>query len=316
MNLRTQDLPIDNEKPFEHDFFGRRFFATKLNDILTSTSGVTVFVHSPWGHGKSTFVKQWRQSLLNDGIEISVLDAFSKDYISDSFLLFMSEIESLIDTVISRKEDEYQQEEKREKLKKLMRSTVQGSSKLALSFAKHTAKKFLGDIVDEWGDNTLGEATGEVADEEIDKLAQKYKSKIDELSEDKNLIDDFKENLTWLALEFKENNEGFPLTIVIDELDRCRPDFALALLEKMKHFFNVENVNFVIMADKVQLSQHVSHAYGLSSSDMGYISKFGDVFTSLPTKEVKSVDSGSAYMYFIYHWTCLLYTSPSPRDRG
>jgi predicted KAP-like P-loop ATPase len=58
---------------------------------------------------------------------------------------------------------------------------------------------------------------------------------------------DFKEAI-W------EHNFRIPTYIIIDELDRCRPDYALKYLERIKHIFEVVNLRFVITSDNNQLA--------------------------------------------------------------
>ena len=45
---------------------------------------------------------------------------------------------------------------------------------------------------------------------------------------------------------------GDRLVIFIDELDRCKPTYAIKLLERIKHYFNQEKITFVFI-DSVSL---------------------------------------------------------------
>lgn len=73
-----------------------------------------------------------------------------------------------------------------------------------------------------------------------------------------------------------------PLAFFIDELDRCRPDFAVALLERIKHLFNVPRVVFVLAVDRAQLNQSAKALYGLEMDPDGYLRRFIDLAYSLP----------------------------------
>jgi len=67
-------------------------------------------------------------------------------------------------------------------------------------------------------------------------------------------------------------------------LDRCRPDFAIQVIEKIKHLFSVSNVNFVLAVNREQLVEIISHAYGVNKDDAFiYLQKFVHVETILPT---------------------------------
>ena len=65
------------------------------------------------------------------------------------------------------------------------------------------------------------------------------------------------------------------LIIIIDELDRCRPDFALKMLESIKHLFATENCKFVLVMNKESMASSVEHLYGLKDeAAKRYLSKY------------------------------------------
>ncbi len=67
-----------------------------------------------------------------------------------------------------------------------------------------------------------------------------------------------------------------PLFIFIDELDRAKPTYALALLESVKHLFNIPNVIFVLVMNKDHLAQTVCSSYGYREVSDGhkYLERF------------------------------------------
>ena len=72
-----------------------------------------------------------------------------------------------------------------------------------------------------------------------------------------------------------------PLLIVVDELDRCRPIFAIELLERIKHLFDVPHLVFLIGMDACQLMKSLKSVYGdINTQD--YLLRFIDVETTLP----------------------------------
>ncbi|MGL5753172.1 MAG: KAP family P-loop NTPase fold protein [Paraclostridium sp.] len=73
----------------------------------------------------------------------------------------------------------------------------------------------------------------------------------------------------------------------IDELDRCRPSFAIELLEVIKHLFDIDNFIFVISIDKEQLSHSVSTIYGHNMDTVGYLRRFFDLDYKLPKVDIK-----------------------------
>jgi KAP-like P-loop domain-containing protein len=73
-----------------------------------------------------------------------------------------------------------------------------------------------------------------------------------------------------------ETQKKPPVFVLIDELDRCRPSYAVSLLERVKHLFSVEGVVFVIATDTEQLGYAVSGAYGNSFNGARYLKRFFD----------------------------------------
>ncbi|RAZ82402.1 hypothetical protein DDV93_19240 [Cereibacter johrii] len=65
-----------------------------------------------------------------------------------------------------------------------------------------------------------------------------------------------------------------PLVVVVDELDRCRPDYALALLEIIKHFFSVPSVHFVLGVNLEALEHSVRARYGHAFPADRYLDRF------------------------------------------
>ena len=72
------------------------------------------------------------------------------------------------------------------------------------------------------------------------------------------------------------------LVIIIDELDRCKPTFAVQTLEIVKHLFNVEGLVFIYALDIHQLSHCVKVVYGNEFDATGYLERFFNYLTILP----------------------------------
>lgn len=72
------------------------------------------------------------------------------------------------------------------------------------------------------------------------------------------------------------------LVIIIDELDRCRPDYAVKLLERIKHFFDGQRVSFIIGVNISQLEKNIKHHYGYGFNARVYLKRFFDMQLKLP----------------------------------
>lgn len=98
-----------------------------------------------------------------------------------------------------------------------------------------------------------------------------------------------------------------PITIIIDELDRCRPDYTVHFLERVKHYFlPVPNILFILMINKDHLFQSINHVYGIENKEdaANYFEKFLSYkIIELPLlseeelKRKQSVEKESAFSY-------------------
>lgn len=100
-----------------------------------------------------------------------------------------------------------------------------------------------------------------------DKTEELFKNLLN--GEDKKDIDGLKKEIKKLAKDKK-------LVFLVDEIDRCRPEYAIETLETIKHFFELDNIIFILFINSSYIdnieSQYIK--YGIGSH--GYIEKFID----------------------------------------
>ncbi len=117
----------------------------------------------------------------------------------------------------------------------------------------------------------------------------------DDLTPD-SLLNDYREGLqTKNAVKDRleelgkkvRDDTGQPLVFIIDELDRCRPTFAIELLERVKHIFDVPNIVFVFGINRGELVKSLESVYG--EIDAGtYLRRFFDMEFTLPEADPTS----------------------------
>src|SRR5690242_5599096 len=103
-----------------------------------------------------------------------------------------------------------------------------------------------------------------IFDQSISKLLEEVaEERIQAYEQEKRGTKAFRDSLTEFAvLAANADDRRGPVVFFVDELDRCRPDYAVALLERIKHLFNVEGVVFVLSIDRQQLVNSVKAIYG------------------------------------------------------
>ena len=82
-----------------------------------------------------------------------------------------------------------------------------------------------------------------------------------------------------------KSKKSCPVVVVIDELDRCRPLYAIELLEVAKHLFSVEIIVFVLAINLRQLGHSIKAVYGSDFDSHEYLERFIDITIPLPMAE-------------------------------
>lgn len=92
-----------------------------------------------------------------------------------------------------------------------------------------------------------------------------------------NLINEYKAYNNAIK-EYKQALKQFcedkKVVLLIDELDRCLPEYQIKTLEVLHHFFDIPNLIVVIAMDKSQLEYSIKNIFGESLDIIGYLNKF------------------------------------------
>ena len=71
------------------------------------------------------------------------------------------------------------------------------------------------------------------------------------------------------------------MVIFVDELDRCKPTFAVHFVERIKHFFAVDHLVFVLVMNKEQLERSIQACYGNGVNGGAYLQKFISIWVTI-----------------------------------
>lgn len=265
MKIKHHEIEIPQENPFANCKLAREPYARVLTDIVnTYADGFVLAINNEWGTGKTTFVKMWQQQLENEGFQTIYFNAWENDFDNNPLVALMSELETLTNA----------------KNKKVFKSVVEKGAVLvkniAPSLAKSLIKKYVVDI-DEIAVDAIENATK--ASTEI------LESEIKEYADKKKTIIEFKKELEKFV---KQADNTKPLIFIVDELDRCRPNYSVEVLEQIKHFFSVSGIVFVLSIDKNHLASAVKGFYGSEQIDSNeYLRRFIDLEYSIPKPSTK-----------------------------
>lgn len=254
------------------DFMNRKPSSEFLTKYILANDHVKVLnVNSPWGSGKSFFLERWKAALSQDHVCV-LFNAWETDYSAEPLLALITCIEQ------QTKDDlDVTSSEAGKRVVDLSTNIIKKAAPL---IAKGLVRKYVGvDLDDLFGEKEGGDA--------VDAVGGLVSSLIEDQSKTTKHVDEFKAALIERLVNAADNR-GLkkPAFIFIDELDRCRPTYAIELLERIKHFFELEGCRFVIASDSKQLAHSIRAVYGQGFSSEQYLNRFFDAEFSLSNGNV------------------------------
>jgi hypothetical protein len=245
--MELEELTFDSR-----DEFNRRTVAEKVINLLVSDLDVSpMIIDGDWGTGKTEFCHKLINLMASNHPEHQIIyvDAYKADHADDPLLTIIAEILKIIPKGLQQKSF----------VKKIIPTLRYGFKAGAKAGVSHLLRQDFADVADDY-DKEIKQASDKLIDASVESLLK------DHVEANKNLRT-LQASLTQLAKEK-------PITIFIDELDRCRPNFSVAILETIKHVFDVENVKFVLITNRNQLRASINHCYGVTIDAHRYLDKF------------------------------------------
>ncbi|WP_432741004.1 P-loop NTPase fold protein [Methylobacter sp. G7] len=93
MIKKTLDIEIDDSDIFKNDLLDRKSEIENLTSIIINVSDPLVLaLDSPWGAGKTTFVRLWQAYLNSEGKQSIYFNAWETDYADDPLIVLVSEL--------------------------------------------------------------------------------------------------------------------------------------------------------------------------------------------------------------------------------
>ena len=249
--LKVVEPEVDAEIPWGDDVLDRKEIARRLTSVVWEQEAPFVIsVDGRWGTGKTFLLKRWAQDLRNQDPPWQVIyyNAWEDDFAQDPLLAIISQL------------SEHLSEGFGDRVSKL----VEVAGPLLYYGASLAALVGVGIPLP-----PIPTGSDDSPSEKLDAYQKKRAAK-----------DDLRESLGRLASEVRKET-GQPLIFIIDELDRCRPTFAIELLERVKHVFDVPNIVFVFGINRGELTKSLRSVYG--EIDAGtYLRRFFDMEFVLP----------------------------------
>ena len=244
----------ENDRPY--DLLGRKPVGQRLTDLLDRVEQpLVIALDGGWGSGKSHFLKLWTGAHSREfggKAKIIYFDAFEHDYLDDPLISLVARL------TMTEAETTWGN-----KAIKAIKKAALPLAKLSLRLGAAAATAGATEVVGPVADAVVAE-TGEATQASIDAFWKRETGRIAAMQGFRNAL---------IALT-KDGDDPQKIFFIIDELDRCRPDYALSLLEIVKHFFAVPNVHFVLGTNISALENSVRARYGADIRATEYLTKF------------------------------------------
>ncbi|MBD8656332.1 hypothetical protein IFT68_11965 [Oxalobacteraceae sp. CFBP 13730] len=261
-SYRIPSITVTQEEPFAHDALNRKPIVDFVANILSETDGqpLVLAIDSPYGTGKSTFIEMLQSIMRQKSFQVVNFNAWKADHVSDPLIAMVAALDQAFPNNSMIVPD------KMARVKKVAGIMLKHSAAVGLKIATAGILE-MPDNIEEALADTASSATSDI---------------IGSFENEEKAAKCFKEELEKLIAKLPQMGKKDTLVFFIDELDRCRPDFAMSLLERIKHLFDVPNIAFVLAVDKKQLEAVTSSVYGEKIDAREYLRKFIDLEFGLP----------------------------------
>ena len=260
-NDNKEEVSTVNEDFIPEDIFGRARIAEQMCKYIVETPYKIispVVLDGPWGSGKTVHVKRMREHFrkhYGGTTKCVYWNAAMNDFSSDPLPIFAA---ALHNSIPDEEQDKYS--------KKALTMCYGGALGAAFSIGRQILNAKTGINIKEVVEDTKAGANALTNETSIEKQFSNF---LKTASKEKLRIDAARS----LVQIVKGNAQN--LIIIIDELDRCRPDFALKMIESIKHLFSEIDCKFVLVMNKTSIYSAITNLYGLSPDDaICYLSKY------------------------------------------
>lgn len=268
----------------DRDEFQRKQIAEKAIQLLRADIDISpMVIDGSWGTGKTEFCHKLINLMTEeDTHHLIYVDAFQADNADEPLLTVLAEVVNILPS----------EEDKESFIKKAIPAARYGLKTLAKAGVAHLLRQDAVDVVNDF-DKEIQQAANKAIDASIESVLKDHVKASESLRT-------LQETLEGIAQEK-------PIVLFVDELDRCRPDFAVNMLEIIKHTFNVEGVQFVLVTNTQQLRSSINHCYGETVDSQRYLDKFLKYSFSLP--QVQGLNTYQETFVSLSHYKNLVRTS-------
>lgn len=260
--------------PWHDDRLGYRELGETFTNLVTSITDTRVIsIEAGFGHGKTYFRKNWAQHLRDAGEVVIEIDAMLSDHSGEPVVTFLG---AMLEQIERTEKDGLKKAKK--VVGKIGGTVLRAGGKALLREGMDELLSGLEDIADDDSINKIINGVG-------DDLGKVAVGMVCAQMATERARKDLRTQLESLRDLLTEEKEAKRVIVIVDELDRCHPEYAIALLEAMKVVFNLDGFVFCLMVNAHALERLADHRFGKHEQGERYLDKFVDMRLRLRPNE-------------------------------
>ena len=268
--MKKYDLEPSREnllRTYKENSIGRNADLIHFIAILDAIEdGCSIALDGNWGSGKTFFVKQAKMVMdaYNEYIKSCTEDDRNiiKSVQTETSVIDLSKIQPQVCVYY----DAWENDNDDDPILSLVYTILNGADE-DFSFREHSFLEIAAGLMQTF--------TGRDWKQIVDGL--KGKDPLEGLKQSKHI-----ETLVAEFLKSLLPEHGNRLVVFIDELDRCKPSYAVRLLERIKHYFSNDQITFVFSVNTNELQHTIRKYYGNDFNASRYLDRFFDLRIALP----------------------------------
>ncbi|MDP5137793.1 P-loop NTPase fold protein [Rheinheimera baltica] len=255
-------------------------FGQFISSYLRSSNKLVANLNSEWGSGKTNFLKRLYIDLAENNHPVIYIDAWESDYSKHPLSVVSAELFQQLTSILASDD--------------VHLGKVTDCFNRVLSFAKPIARlvsasqpdseyQQISNVLEVVPDLPNGQISNALVSEGktlVESVKDAHFEQVEAMRGLKNQLE-LVASILGSVYELK-----MPVVVLVDELDRCRPNYAIEFLEVIKHFFEIDNFVFLCASDTKQLCASIKTIYGSEFDAETYLKRFFERTITLPKPEI------------------------------
>lgn len=250
------------------DTIGRNIELNSFVELLTRIDdNMSISIDGKWGSGKTFFVKQTQLILDAHNSTSAFYQSENGEKVRNLWKNYHKNSEEVFPPIVTVYYDAWSHDNDDDPLLSIIYEIMRNATWGVDPQNKRDWVEVLAAVADSIFDRGISEVLKSVRGKDIFEEIKSQR----ELCQ---MISDFFKSLL--------PEHGNSLVVFVDELDRCSPQYAVKVLERIKHYLNLPNVIFVFSINPEELQHTIKKNYGAEFSAGRYLDRFFDLRVSIP----------------------------------